>query len=56
MRGIVPVPVVVTSSRDWRVSREGGRLAVVLAGAAAGYGWDCGRPVTGGTARQLAAP
>ena len=35
----------------WRTRREVDRLAVVLAGAAAGYGGDRGRPVTGGAVR-----
>ena len=34
-----------------RIWREGDGLAVVLAGAAAGYGGDRRRPVTGGAVR-----
>ena len=44
-------PVAVTSSGDRRSRREGDGLAVVLAGAAAGYGGDRRRPVTGGAVR-----
>ncbi len=46
MRG-VPARWLWHSFGDWRTLREGDRPAVVLAGAAAGYGGDRGRPVTG---------
>ena len=41
---------------DRRTCREGDGLAVVLAGAAAGYGGDRGRPVTGVPCAAAAAP
>ena len=50
MRG-VPVPLPVTFSGDQRIWRDGDVLVVVLAGAAAGYGGDRGRPVTGAAVR-----
>ena len=40
-------PLAVTSSGIRRTWREADGLAVVLAGAAAGYGGDRRRPVTG---------
>jgi hypothetical protein len=41
----------VTSHSDRRIRHEGDGLAVVLAGAAAGYGGNHRRPVTGGAVR-----
>ena len=41
---------------DRRTCREGDGLAVVLAGAAAGYGGDRRRPVTGVPCAAAAAP
>jgi len=41
-------PVAVTLHGDRRIWRNAGGLAMVLAGAAAGYGGDRRRPVTGG--------
>jgi hypothetical protein len=50
MRG-VPVPVLQRSRGFRRTRRDFDGLVVVLAGAAAGYGGDRTRPVTGGTVR-----
>ena len=50
MRG-VPAPAAVTFCRPRRILRDADRLAVVLAGSAAGYGGDRRRPVTGGAVR-----
>ncbi len=50
MRG-VPSPIAVTFSGCWRAWREGDGPAMVLAGAAPGYGGDRIRPVTGGAVR-----
>ena len=55
MRG-VPAPVAVTSSRLPAHLREDDSLAVVLAGAAAGYGGDRKRTVTGVPCAAVAAP
>ncbi len=53
MRGI-PVRPLRHSPGDWRARRDIDGLAVVRAGAAAGYGGDRRRPVTGGG--EAAAP
>ena len=50
MRG-VPPGGCDSLSGDWRTQRDVDGLAVVLAGAAAGYGGDRRRAVTGGAVR-----
>jgi hypothetical protein len=50
MRG-VPACGLRLSPGDWRTCRDADGPVVVLAGAAAGYGEDRGRPVTGGAVR-----
>jgi hypothetical protein len=50
MRG-VPARWLGRLHGSWRAWREGDGLAVVLVGAAAGYGGDRRRPVTGGAVR-----
>jgi hypothetical protein len=50
MRGVL-APVAVIFSRRSAHLGDADRLAVVLAGAAAGYGWNRRRPVTGGAVR-----